>query len=80
MNYEKRAREVLDIEIEGLRQARKGLDKEFGRGVRIMLDCLNRGGKIVVTGVGKSYHVAQKISATLLSTGSTSVLMSASPV
>ena len=36
---------------------------------------LARGGKIVLTGVGKNLHVAEKISATLASTGSTSVLL-----
>ncbi|MEI6971681.1 MAG: KpsF/GutQ family sugar-phosphate isomerase [bacterium] len=75
MNYAKRAREVLDIEIEGLKKARKCLGGEFASGIRLMLDCLGKGGKIVVTGVGKNYHIAQKISATLLSTGSTSVVL-----
>lgn len=75
MDYIRRAREVIDIEIDGLRKARKGLDKEFDRGIRIMLDCLGRGGKIVVTGVGKNYHVAQKISATLVSTGSSGAVL-----
>lgn len=75
MDYLKRAREVIDIEIEGLKKARKTLDKGFNLGIGFMLDCLSHGGKIVVTGVGKNYHVAQKISATLLSTGSTSVVL-----
>jgi len=75
VNHAKRAREVLDIEIEGLRKVRNGLGVDFVRGVKIMLDCLGRGGKIVVTGVGKNYHVAQKISATLLSTGSSGVVL-----
>ena len=38
-------------------------------------ECLSRGGKIVVCGVGKSGHIGRKISATLASTGSPSVFM-----
>jgi len=75
MNFNKRAREVLDIEIQGLQKARKSLNVGFDRSIRIMLDCLSNGGKIVVTGVGKNYHVAQKVSATLVSTGSSSVVL-----
>ena len=68
-----RARVVLDIEIEELKRVRRNLGAGFSRAAALMLDCLRRGGKIVVTGVGKSYHIGQKISATLASTGSTSV-------
>ena len=70
-----RAREVLEIEIEGLRQASDALGSEFLATVRLLTETLDRGGKIVVTGVGKNLHVAEKISATLSSTGSTSVVM-----
>jgi arabinose-5-phosphate isomerase len=69
----KRAREILDVEIEQLHKVRNELDKAFIRAVALMLDSLNGGGKIVATGMGKNFHVAQKISATLASTGSTSV-------
>jgi arabinose-5-phosphate isomerase len=75
MDYAARAREVLDIEIEELRQARDRLAQEFDQAVVLLLDRLAGGGKIVVTGVGKSFHVGQKISATLASTGSTSVAL-----
>lgn len=70
-----RAREVLDIEIEALKKAREGMDKRFCRTVEILLDCLDRGGKIVVTGVGKSLHIGQKIAATLTSTGAPAVVL-----
>ncbi len=69
----KRAREILDVEIEQLRKVRDELDKGFSRSVRLILDCLGRDGKIVVTGMGKNFPVGQKISATLASTGSASV-------
>ncbi len=70
-----RARGVLNIEIAELRRVRRNLGAGFSRAAALMLNCLQRGGKIVVTGVGKSYHIGQKISATLASTGSTSVVL-----
>lgn len=70
-----RAREVLDIEIDGLRVARDALGDDFLKTVRLLIETLDNGGKIVVTGVGKNLHIAEKLSATLASTGSTSVVM-----
>jgi arabinose-5-phosphate isomerase len=66
---------VLEIEIDALRRARSGLDSRFSRAVAALLAATSRHGKIVVTGVGKSLHVAEKIAATLASTGSPSVLL-----
>ena len=71
----RRAREVLKIEINELERVKKSLDRRFSRAVKLILHCLAQGGKIVVTGVGKSFYVGQKISATLASTGSTSVIL-----
>ena len=71
----KRAREILDIEIKELQNVRKNLGTDFSRAVKLILDCLKQGGKIVVAGVGKNLHIGQKISATLASTGSTSVVL-----
>ncbi len=71
----RRAREVLSVEIEGLRRVRAALGREFSTAVDIMLECLGRRGKIVVTGIGKNLHIAEKIAATLASTGSTSVAL-----
>ncbi len=70
-----RAREVIDIEIEGMRIAGAALGSDFIKSVRMIADALDAGGKIVVSGVGKNLHIAEKISATLASTGSTSVVM-----
>ncbi|MCR5180053.1 MAG: KpsF/GutQ family sugar-phosphate isomerase [Bacteroidaceae bacterium] len=42
------------------------LDEEFDRVVELLLHCT---GKVIVTGVGKSGHVAAKIAATMASTG-----------
>jgi len=75
MRMIKRAREILSIEIKELDRVRRSLDRRFSRSVRLILESLKQGGKIVVTGVGKNYYVGQKISATLSSTGSTSVVL-----
>lgn len=75
MEIIQRARQVFDTEAEALRAVRDSLDKRFEDAVKMLLDCLAGGGKIVVTGIGKNLHIAEKISATLASTGSTSVVL-----
>ena len=70
-----RAREVFDVEIEGLRRTRESLGNSFSRTIELMLECVEAGGKVVVTGVGKSLHVAEKTSAILASTGTCSVVL-----
>jgi arabinose-5-phosphate isomerase len=59
-------RQALTVEIEGLRAQLPRLGTDFARACRI---CLNCRGRIVVTGMGKSGHIAGKIAATLASTG-----------
>ncbi len=75
MEYAKRAQEIVDIEIDGLKKVRDGLGIAFGRAVDLFLHTLDDGGKIVITGLGKSLHVGQKIAATLTSTGSPAVVL-----
>lgn len=48
------------------------LDDNFDRAVELMLNCT---GKVVITGVGKSGHIAAKIAATLSSTGTPAFYM-----
>ena len=71
----KKATEVLDIEIEGLQTIRTNLGQPFADCVRRCFDTVARGGKLVVTGIGKSGHIGQKMAATLASTGSRAVFM-----
>src|SRR5450432_3288855 len=59
-------RQALAVEIEGLQAQLPRLGAEFARACRICLECR---GRIVVTGMGKSGHIAGKIAATLASTG-----------
>jgi arabinose-5-phosphate isomerase len=65
-------RQALSIEIDGLRAQLPRLGPEFARACRICLSCR---GRIVVTGMGKSGHVAGKIAATLASTGTPAFFM-----
>jgi arabinose-5-phosphate isomerase len=49
--------------------------RELARAVEILKESLTSGGKIIVTGVGKSGKVGQKIAATLCSTGSMALFL-----
>ncbi len=69
------ARNVLDIEVEGLQTIRENLGDDFIRLVKACAEVLDNGGKIVVTGIGKSGHVGKKMAATLASTGSPAIFM-----
>ena len=60
------AREVLDIEIEGLAAVRGQLNGGFEDALALLAACT---GRVVVTGIGKSGLVGRKIAATLSSTG-----------
>src|SRR5207247_3569811 len=75
MSHLKRAREVFDIELAGLKAVRAQLDAAFDRAVDLVVSALRQRGKIVVVGIGKSGNVGQKIAATLTSTGSTRVML-----
>ncbi len=75
MNFVKRAQQIINIELQGLKKVGSSLGKDFSQAVQLILDCLAGGKKIVVTGIGKNLHIAQKLSATLASTGSTSVVL-----
>jgi len=70
-----RAREVFDVEIKGLQAVRRSLGPSFVAAVRMLLDCTAAGGLVVVTGVGKNLHAAEKISAIFSSTGTRSVVL-----
>jgi len=69
------ARQVLDIELAGLKSVRSQLDGQFTATVGILKQALTRRNKLVVVGIGKSGNIGQKISATFNSTGATSVLL-----
>jgi arabinose-5-phosphate isomerase len=59
-------RSVLATEAAGLRALEAGLDERFAAAVELLA---TTSGRVVVSGMGKSGHVARKIAATLASTG-----------
>jgi arabinose-5-phosphate isomerase len=62
------ARETLEIEADAIRALNERLatDDSVGHAVGLLLGC---SGRVVVSGIGKSGHIARKIAATLASTG-----------
>ncbi len=63
---------VLDIEAQSILSLKKWVNDDFVRAVESILAC---SGKLVLTGMGKSGHVARKISSTFSSTGTPSVFL-----
>jgi arabinose-5-phosphate isomerase len=66
------ARAAMEIEAQSVARAAGRLDGELIRAVDLILA---QPGKVVVTGIGKSGHIARKIVATLCSTGTASVFL-----
>jgi arabinose-5-phosphate isomerase len=60
------ARDVLQIEAKAISDLIARLDSRFTEAVRVILE---RRGRVVVSGMGKSGHIARKIASTLASTG-----------
>ena len=69
-----RARDTLKIEIAGLERLIERLDPQFEEAVNLLFACQ---GKVILTGIGKSGLIAQKIAATLTSTGTPSLFLHA---
>ncbi|KKO49583.1 D-arabinose 5-phosphate isomerase [Arsukibacterium sp. MJ3] len=61
-----RALEVLQIEAEAVRQLAQYINADFEHACQLLFHIK---GKVIVMGMGKSGHIANKISATLASTG-----------
>ena len=63
------AKKVLNTEIKEIRKISSSLNHDFYNVVKYLF---NTKGRVIVTGIGKSGHIANKISATLSSTGTPS--------
>ncbi len=68
------ARDVLRIEAAAVQALAGRLDDRFTRAVGLLLHCR---GRVVVSGIGKSGHIARKIAATLASTGTPAIFVHA---
>lgn len=66
IDFRLRAAEVLRIEAAAVQQLHQYLNDDFNRACQLIFDSK---GKVIVSGMGKSGHIANKIAATLASTG-----------
>ena len=75
LDYLNRAREVLDNEIAGIEKVKGEMGEGFAQAIDAILATVEGCGKVVVAGVGKNWHIGNKIAATLTSTGTPTVAM-----
>jgi arabinose-5-phosphate isomerase len=68
------AARTLQLEADSVKGLIKGLDKDFALTVQLIIKA---GGRVVVSGIGKSAIIAQKMVATFNSTGTPSIFMHA---
>ncbi|MBM7556969.1 KpsF/GutQ family sugar-phosphate isomerase [Halanaerobacter jeridensis] len=68
----KQGQQVLDIEAQAVSSLKRSVDDTFVEIVHAILDC---SGRIVMTGMGKSGFIAEKLAATLSSTGTPSFFL-----
>lgn len=66
------AREVIRIEAEAVAALESRIDANFEQAVNLLFDCK---GRVIVSGIGKSGIIAQKIAATLSSTGTAAMFV-----
>ncbi len=72
VNVLKRAKEVLEIESQAIRNLKSGIGRNFEKALDLILKTK---GRVVVSGMGKTGIIAQKFSATLASTGTPSLFL-----
>lgn len=70
--FHQSALRVLDIEQQAIGQLSQYINEDFDRACKAILAC---SGKVVVSGMGKSGHIGNKIAATLASTGTPAFFM-----
>jgi arabinose-5-phosphate isomerase len=71
-SIEELAKSVLDIEAESIIQLKERITSNMREAVETIIDSK---GRVIVTGMGKSGHIARKIAATLSSTGTPSYFL-----
>ena len=68
-------RRVLELELHTIKRVADAIGPDYEEAVRVLFAC---SGKVVVTGVGKSGIIAQKIAATMVSTGTPAMFLHSS--
>jgi arabinose-5-phosphate isomerase len=69
------ARETLEIEADAVRALASTLGDAFVAAHKLLYECTEHKGRVVVTGMGKSGHIGGKIASTLASTGTPAFFM-----
>ena len=70
-----KAKNVIDLEIKGIQRIREQLGDGFEQLVNACRTAMDKKGKIVISGIGKSGHIGYKIASTLASTGSPAIFL-----
>ena len=74
-NIQKIGKDVIQFEINALKNLRNNINSSFSKVVRLILNC--KQGKVIISGVGKSGIIARKWAATFSSTGTPAFFLDA---
>lgn len=74
-NSLERARAFLRIEAEAVERAARNLGPSFEKALGLIRGVVEKRGKLVLMGVGKSHYIAQKLAASFTSTGVTAIFV-----
>ncbi len=72
MRFIEEAKRVLDIEAQSILEVKAKLNHQFEDAVQMIHSCK---GKVIVSGIGKSGHIARKVAGTFSSTGTPSFFL-----
>ena len=67
-----KGKEAIKIQLEGVKKLQKSLNEDFCKAVELLLSLK---GKLILSGIGKSGHIANKIASTFTSTGIISLFL-----
>ena len=67
-----KGKEAIKIQLEGVKKLQKSLNEDFYKAVELLLFLK---GKLILSGIGKSGHIANKIASTFTSTGIVSLFL-----
>ena len=67
-----KGKEAIKIQLEGVKKLQRSLNEDFYKAVELLLSLK---GKLILSGIGKSGHIANKIASTFTSTGIVSLFL-----
>ena len=67
-----KGKEAIKIQLQGVKKLQKSLNEDFYKAVELLLSLK---GKLILSGIGKSGHIANKIASTFTSTGIISLFL-----